>query len=555
MARRKSSRTRNSAFNIATGIGGQMLRILLNFAVRTVFIHVLGKVYLGVNGLFSNILTLLSLTELGFATAMNFKLYKPLADGDEQRVRVLLKFYKQAYRVVGTVTLLLGICAIPLLPHVIRDYDSATSLGINLGLIFMLHVMRVVTSYWFLAYRSAVVKADQKTYLLDIADFGITIATSVAKILVLVLWKDFVAYTATVVVFNIVQNIVNALIAHRHYPQFFVPEKDRLSGAEVRGLLKDCMALLVYKLNYVVVKATDNIVISRFISLAAVGLYSNYLLCYTSARTVLGRVYQAVTASTGNLFATADLPKKYRFFQVMNFISVFIFGTLGAAIAVCSDEFVLAWIGPDYVIPQPFAVLLGLEILFYGLRLNLGQIRNVSGAFRQMWYRPALGVAINLGASIALVRCWGIHGVIAGTIIADITTYFAVDPRVIHRFSFQGYRPVSEYYGKNLLYLAQLAAVVAADLWLCRRWCADRGVLSLGAHLLVVLLTVPPSFLLLYWKSHECAYLRNMGMGFLRKGRKGKTGRKALAAAGAGQAGETAESSAGESTQTERRSE
>ncbi|MBQ7695429.1 MAG: hypothetical protein IJT50_09935, partial [Lentisphaeria bacterium] len=144
---------------------------------------------------------------------------------------------------------------------------------------------------------------------------------------------------------------------------------------------------------------------------------------------------------------------------------------------------------------------------------------------------------------------------IAGTIIADVTTYFAVDPRVIHRFSFQGYRPVSEYYGKNLLYLAQLAAVVAADLWLCRRWCTGRGWLSLGAHLMVVLLTVPPSFLLVYWKSHECAYLRNMAMGFLRKGRKGKKGGKALAAAGAGQAGGTGESGASESPQEERRSE
>lgn len=521
MARRKSSRTRNSAFNVVTGVGGQMLRILLNFVVRTVFIHVLGKEYLGVTGLFTNILTMLSLTELGFGTAINFKLYKPLAEGDEHRVRVLLKFYKQAYRVVGTVTLLLGLCTIPLLPHVIRDYGSVTRLGIPLALIFMLHVMRAVTSYWFLAYRSAVVKADQKTYLLDVVDFGIAIATSTAEILVLVLWRSFVAFTATLVVFNIVQNGVNAFIAQRRYPRYFLPEKDRLSRSEIRGMLKDCLALLVYKLNHVVVKATDNIVISRYISLAAVGLYSNYFLCYTSVSTLLGRVYTAVTASMGNLFATADLPKKYRFFQVVNFISVFIFGSLGAGIAVCADEFVLLWIGPDYVIPQPFAVLMGTEVLFYGLRMNLAQIRNVSGAFRQMWFRPALGVLVNLGVSVWLVRCWGIPGVLVGTIVADITTYFAVDPGVIHRFSFKGYRPVSEYYAKNLLYIAQLAAVVAADLWLCRRWCAGHGFLSLLAHGMLVLLTVPTSFLLVYWKSHECAYLRQMGLGFLRKGRKG----------------------------------
>ncbi|MBR6477385.1 MAG: hypothetical protein IKS85_02955, partial [Lachnospiraceae bacterium] len=176
------SRTKNSLINVMTSTGLQFCSTILKFIVRTVFIHTLGKQFLGVNGLFSDILTMLSLTELGFDTAINFKLYKPLVDKDEKRIRVLMKFYKQAYRVVGTVILIMGIALIPLLPVLIKDYDSLEVLGINAVVIFMLHIMRTVSTYLFFAYRSALIKADQKKYILDLVDILVEIANAIAKI-------------------------------------------------------------------------------------------------------------------------------------------------------------------------------------------------------------------------------------------------------------------------------------------------------------------------------------------------------------------------------------
>ena len=215
-----TGRTKNSLLNITSSIVGQMLATILKFVVRTVFIHTLGKAYLGINGLFSDILTM---------TAINFKLYKPLAEGDDKRVRMLMKFYKQAYRVIGCVIFILGLCLIPALPYLIKDYDSLEALGINAALIFSLHILRTVSSYLFFAYRSAIMKANQKQYILDIAGYIITIATNLTKILVLVLWQNFVIYTATVIVFNIIQNLVNAIIAQHYYPQFFEKEPDSIS--------------------------------------------------------------------------------------------------------------------------------------------------------------------------------------------------------------------------------------------------------------------------------------------------------------------------------------
>lgn len=507
MSKAVSSRTSNSIKNIATSVGGQLLLTVLRFVTRTVFIHTLGTAYLGINGLFSEILSMLSLTELGLDTAINFQMYKPLAEKDDKRVRILMKFYRQAYQVIGLIILILGVCLIPALRFLIKDYDTLNNLNINAVVIFLLYLMQSVSTYWFFAYRSTVMKANQKKYILDLAGYVVTILTSIAQILVLIFLKDFVIYTAIVIAFNILKNCVEAIISQKYYPQIFIKEKESLTKEEIASLFKDCGALFVYKINAVVLKATDNTILSSFIGLAIVGLYSNYLLFYTTIRSFLSMMYNAVKASMGNLFATSDIEKKYRFFEIMNYLTILLYGTAAVGISVCANELITVWLGKDYAIKQPFAILVGIEILFSGLKNNLGQIRNISGAFRQMWFRPVLGIIINLGVSITLVQICGIYGVIIGTITADLLTNFLVDPSVIHKFSFEGFKPVSAYYVRNIRYIVILASVGALDMFLCNAILPDKGWLSVVLHVLIVGVTVPGIFILLFFKSHECQYL------------------------------------------------
>lgn len=504
-----SSRTKNSVLNLVTSLGGQILIIVLKFVTRTVFILTLGKAYLGINGLFSDILTMLSLTELGFDTAINFKLYKPLAEKDEKRVRVLLKFYKKAYEVIGIVIFLLGVCTIPLLKYIINDYDSLATIGINAVLIFVLYLFQSVSTYLFWAYKSAVVKADQREYLLNISSYIVTILMNVFQMSILIIKKDFVLYTATMVIFNILQNLINALIAQHYYPQYFSKEEDSLSEEEIKGLFKDCGALFVYKVNGVVLKATDNMVLSTFIGLSIVGMYSNYLMFYTTIRTLLAKCYNAVKASMGNLFAKSDLDTKYSFFEAMNFITIILYGTACIGVAVVANELIENWIGEVYVIPQPFSILMGIEILFLGLKNNLGQIRNVTGAFRQMWLRPVLGIIINLVVSILMVQSYGIYGVLIGTIVADILTNFLVDPSVIYKYCFEEYRKVSFYYKENLRYIFLLICIGLVDYYICNSFIVGYGWLSVIAHCIICSLSVPLIFITFYWKKPSCQYLVN----------------------------------------------
>ena len=512
-----NSRTKNSILNVTTSFGGQILVTLLRFATRTVFIATLGKTYLGVNGYFADIINMLSLTELGFDTAINFKLYKPLAEHDEKRVRVLMNFYKMAYRGVGIAILSIGLLLMPLLPYLIQDYSSLADIGINAPLVYILFLLQSVSSYLFFAYRAAIMQANQKKYILDIADYSIIILTNLSQILVLIFLRDFIAYTITVIVFNLLQNLLNAFITQKYYPEYFIKENEKLSKEEVRDLFKDCGALFIYKVNGTVLKASDNMVLGAFAGLTVVGLYSNYLLIYSSLRSFLRRFYTAVKASTGNLFATEGVEKKYRFFETMNYLTIVLYGTAAVGVAVCANEFITTWVGSDYAIPQPFPALIGIEILISGLKQNLSQIRTVTGAFRQMWYRPLVGVVINLAVSIILVQRWGIYGVIVGTIVADLSTSFVVDPPVIHKICFDNYKPVSNYYKNNLIYVLLLACLCAGNMYLGRVFLTGHGWLSVIIHAMTVCLTVPTAFIGIYWKTAECKYLRNLVLRTVKK--------------------------------------
>lgn len=507
MKNKEYSRTKNSALNITTGLGSQVAMSVLHFIARTIFIQVLGPSYLGIGGLFKNILTLLSLTNLGLDTAINFKLYRPLADKDEKRVRILMKFYKQAYIVIGTVILVLGLLAIPLLPVLIKDYDKLDTLGINAPLVFLLYLFQSISSYWFFAYRSTIIKTAQKKYVINIISFFVELVTVILQIAVLLIFGDFLWYIAIVIVTTLIGNVITAVIAHRMYPYAFEQEAESITKEERRNIFKDCGALFVFKISRVVLKTTDNFVISSVIGLASVGLYANYLMFYTTINQLIGHFYGGVKASMGNIYAKDGIEKSYFMFEVMNFMTILLKGTACVGVAVCVNEIIELWIGVDYILPQPFPTLLGIEILFNGLKINLGQVRNISGAFRQAWIRPVWGCILNVALSIYLCQKIGISGVIIGTITADIFANFMVDPRIIHRYSFKNYRPVSYYYKKNLLFLVILAMVGAMDFYLCSLIATPFALLNITLHIFCCLVSVPVVFVVLYWHTEVTQYI------------------------------------------------
>lgn len=516
----ENSRTTNTLFNFASSVGGELLTIVISFVVRTVFIHTLGKQYLGINGLFSNILSMLSLAEFGVGAAIIFKLYDPIAKDDRHRIAVLMKFYKTIYRYIGLVVLLIGLCLIPFLPLLVKDYDRLAQMNINAVFIFLLYLFKTVSTYLFFAYKSAIVKAHQKEYILTLVSYFFTIATAVVQIVLLLIYPNFMIYVGISVADVIIRNIVFAKISDRMFPYINEPTTDKVEKKEFLGLLKDCSALFIYRLNGVVLKATDNIVLSIFRGLEMVGMYSNYYIFYTTVNTLYTKIYNSVSHSLGNLHTTGNLEHEYRVYKAVNLITAILGGTAGVGLAVCMDEFVLLWIGEAWVIPQPFSILMGIEAATLAFRIAISRYRSTMGLFQQAMYRPIFGMVINLVVSVILVRNWGICGVLVGTIVADWLTIMWYDPLIIHKYGFKGAFRASGYFFRLLMYVCIVGGVGALDLFVCTHFLTGLGWISVILHGLICLVSVPCALILLFRGTDEGRYVWRMLLGYARKIRK-----------------------------------
>ena len=115
-----SARTNNVARNAWFAFIAQVINIVLSFLSRTVFIRLLGAEYLGVNGLFTNILTMLSFAELGIGNAIIYNLYKPLAENDQEKVKSLMALYEKAYKTIGCAIGLLGLLVMPFMGYIVK---------------------------------------------------------------------------------------------------------------------------------------------------------------------------------------------------------------------------------------------------------------------------------------------------------------------------------------------------------------------------------------------------------------------------------------------------
>ena len=208
--------------------------MILGFVTRSVFIKTLGTQYLGISGLFTNIMSMLSLAELGIGSAIIFNLYRPIADDDKPQIILLMNFYRKAYRIIGLAIAILGLCLIPFLPYLIKD--KVQFLDVNF--IFCLYLFQSVSSYLFFAYKSALIKAHQKDYIVTGIGYYFTVATNVIQILVLWLFHNFTLYILTVIVFNVLNNLTVALKSDKLYPFARRATKDKLDKAETKEIIK-----------------------------------------------------------------------------------------------------------------------------------------------------------------------------------------------------------------------------------------------------------------------------------------------------------------------------
>lgn len=427
------SRMINTIRNTAVGVVAQLIVIFLNFINRTIFIRYLGAEYLGLNGLFSNILSMLSLAELGIGVAISFSLYKPLAENDFRKIKALMNFYQLAYRIIGVVILILGLCLIPFLDYLIKDRPDIP----HFTLIYILFLTNTVVSYFF-TYKRSLLSADQKEYINSVNRTIFAIIQCFGQILVLLFTRNYLLYLTVVIICTLGSNIRISYQCNKMYP-YLKKNKERLTKDETKLLLKYVAAQMSHKVGGIAVSGTDNILTTSLVSggLVIVGLYSNYLLLINTIKSIITMFFTAVTASVGNLNAESNAEKSKEVFNKMFFLNMCFYGTTANCIFNLANDFIRLWIGEDYMLSTGIVIIIVINYYVSGMRQTCQTYNTTLGLFWNDRFKPWIEAAINLISSVALIRYFGFMGVLLGTLISTVTTSFWVEPFILYKHSFK----------------------------------------------------------------------------------------------------------------------
>ena len=420
------NRTINSIKNIVFGMVNRFVLMLFPFVVKTIMIKKLGTEYLGLNNLFSSILQVLSLSELGVGTAMVYSMYKPMAENDKQMLCALLNLYRKFYTIIGCVILGLGIVIMPFLDRLISgSYPS----DINLYSLYFIYLINTVLSYFLFAYKKSLLEASQQNSIESKINTIVSVLMYVCQIIALMVTKNYYVYAIFLPLSTILINFLRNILVKRMFPDIIC--SGRISKEFVTSIYKKVGALIGHRIGTTIITSADSIVISAFLGLHVLAMYSNYYYILSSLIAVVTIFYTATTASIGNSLITADEKKNYRDFKTFTFLNNWIVGWFTICLICLYQPFMKIWMGEELMFPFHMVVL--FAVYFYAwLSRRIGlTYKDAAGLWLEDFWKPYVGSVVNIVMNILLVKTIGIEGVIISTIIVMVAIYFPWETKVL----------------------------------------------------------------------------------------------------------------------------
>ena len=452
------SRTKNSMLTMLTSGVRQALTLILTFVSRTVFIHVLGAEYLGLNGLFSNILSLLALSELGIGSAISFYLYKPLVDKDQDRIRVLMTFYKKCYELVGVFIIVIGCSLMPFLKYIV-NFDQGVD--VNLYIVYFLYILNSASSYFLFAYKQALVTANQEQYKIEKINILFTFINCIADIVILLIFRDYIVYLISKFSLVLLKNFIIGVRIDKEYPYIKSKGDEKLSKEELKLFFNDLKSVALFRVGSTLFNATDNIIISIMLGTVFVGYYSNYFLIISQLTLVIGLIIRSFTASIGNVVAKENKQKQYKIFKQLDF-GVFVVGTIcTTCLFQLFNSFVRLWVGridENYVLSQTVVFFLSISFYFDTTTQVMNSYREASGNFATGRSLQLFGGITNIVLSVVLGYFFKMEGIFAATVVCK--GFITVTPFVIgvakNVFSLPGGVLLKKYYANMFVMIGCL---------------------------------------------------------------------------------------------------
>ena len=498
------SRIQHAAKNIAFGYIGNISSTVLGFVLRTVFIMKLDETLLGINGLYTGILTMLSLAELGIGTALNFSLYAPVAKGDLEKVKSYMLFYKKAYRIIAAVVATIGIILIPFLKFFIKNPGDY---GIQeLTVYYLIFLFNTVSTY-FVAYKYSLVNAEQKNYIQTNVLTLTKLVTTLVQLVVLLLTGNFLFYLLAAAAVELVQKICVSTYLNKQYPYLKDKNVIPLGKEETKEIADKTKALVCHKVGDVARLQTDSIIISSLIQVALVGIVDNYNMVINSISGFVNIIFNSVISSFGNLIATESKAKQYEMFQVYRFVANWIYGLSAVGFYVLLTPLVYLWLGEKWILSNTVIALILIDYYFKGDRIVLSNFKTAAGVFEQDKFLALIQGVVNLVISIILVQSIGLAGVYIGTIISGLIAN-VTKPFIIYRVCFE--KGAGEYFvdtAKKLLVIGiTLVIVLFISSYLLKQinlW----SFLIIGVAIVIIYNLL---FLIFFRKTREFGYLAGL---------------------------------------------
>ena len=499
------NRTQKTMKNARFAVLCQIITLLVNLITRRLIVAYLATEYLGLGGLFSNILTVLSLAELGIGTSVTYSLYKPIKEGDEGKIRALMRLFGRAYTVIGAAVAALGAALLPLLRYFVDDIDAVTAAIPNFYVIYALYVANAASSYLFSSRRMLIV-ADQKRYLLSLMSALSQIILCGAAFAVFAITGNYVIFMAINIVVTFGENVILYIIAGKMYPYLKEKSADALTPGDKGEIKTNVCASAMHNIGGVLVNGTDNIIISRFVSFITEGIYTNYHMISAAVDSILRPIFIGATASFGDLSVDGDGERKNAVFHKMFFAGAWLYGFSAICVAVLSRPFVAIWLGEGFELDGFSVFFVALNLYLLGMRRACICARDAMGLMRYDKWKSIAEAAINLAASIILAKFMGLPGVLLGTTISCLSTCFWVEPLVLYKHGIG--KGLGKYFARYALYAAVTGAAFAATYFICAA-IPLTGIWGLIVKALVCLAVPNAIFAVSYCKIEEFKYFNN----------------------------------------------
>lgn len=487
-----NSRTKRSVINIIFAILNFAIKTIMVFIVRKIFIKTLGLEYLGLNSLFANILTILSIAEVGIGSAVSQILYEHLANNEKEKIGAILGFYKKINHVIGLIVAVVGCCVIPFLKFIITQ---DITVDINLELIYCLTLANVIASYFF-SYRKVIYQTNQRIDILYNITSVYYILLYISQIFILIFTKNYIVYLISNILITFLENLTTHFLSKKMFDDFVINEKQVLEKGVKIKIKTNVMSLLYQKIGNTIIFGTDNILISLIVidGIVVLGKYSNYILITSALATILNQILHAITASIGNSLIEKDKEYNYVLFKKLNFVYLTLVGFCSIGFVVLSNDFIRVFFGENLSLDMIDVILLAVSFYLSNSRYLVKTYKEANGILSQFKFSYIIQAFINLILSIIFGEIMGITGIILGTIVSTIAVSLWSEYFLLNKYYFN---KKIIYYFLEYMFYSVVTIIVAILAWYINSLIVTSSFICLLLRFVVFFFVVATAYIIL----------------------------------------------------------